>query len=117
MDQTRHGAGASYRKAATYMNLVGEPERATQERVIALFRDELAYRYLGDWSDRTGNSNIDEGRLTDYLTRAGYTRVQVSSALFKLQTEATNHGRSLYGNNEAVYSLLRYGVPVKIDAG
>lgn len=32
---------------------VGQPERATQDRVIALFRDELAYRYLGDWSDRS----------------------------------------------------------------
>lgn len=28
------------------MNLVGQPERATQHRVIALFRDELRYRYL-----------------------------------------------------------------------
>lgn len=31
---------------------VGQPERATQDRVIALFRDELRYRYLGDWTDR-----------------------------------------------------------------
>jgi hypothetical protein len=29
---------------------VGQPERATQSRVIALFRDELGYRYLGDWT-------------------------------------------------------------------
>ncbi len=38
-------------------------------------------------------------------------------ALHKLHTEADNHSRSLYGNNKAVYSLLRYGVPVKIEAG
>jgi hypothetical protein len=25
--------------------------------------------------------------------------------------------RSLYGNNQAIYSLLRYGVPVKIETG
>ena len=42
---------------------VGQPERATQDRVIALFRDELHYRYLGDWTDRDGNSNIEEGML------------------------------------------------------
>ena len=30
------------------MSLVGQPERATQNRVIALFRDELSYRYLGE---------------------------------------------------------------------
>jgi len=29
------------------MNTVGQPERTTQNRVIALFRHELGYRYLG----------------------------------------------------------------------
>jgi len=29
---------------------VGKPERETQRRVIALFRDELGYRFLGDWA-------------------------------------------------------------------
>jgi len=42
------------------MSDIGKPERATQNRVIALFRDELHYRYLGDWIDRDGNSNIEE---------------------------------------------------------
>ncbi len=37
---------------------VGQPERATQNRSFALFRDELGYLYLGDWTDRYGNSNI-----------------------------------------------------------
>jgi type I restriction enzyme, R subunit len=36
-------------------------ERATQERVIGLFREELGYRYLGDWTDRDSNSNIEAG--------------------------------------------------------
>jgi type I restriction enzyme R subunit len=99
------------------MSGIGQPERATQNRVIALFRDELSYRYLGDWTDRNGNSNIEEGLLTTYLTRSGYTPAQISSAVYKLRTEAHNHSRTLYGNNQAVYSLLRYGVPVKIEAG
>ena len=42
------------------MSGIGQPERATQNRVIALFRDELGYRYLGGWIDRSGNSNIEE---------------------------------------------------------
>ena len=99
------------------MSTIGQPERATQNRVIALFRDELGYRYLGDWTDRPSNSNIEEGLLTDYLTKTGYTLAQISSAIYKLRTEADNHSRNLYGNNKAVYSLLRYGVPVKIEAG
>lgn len=99
------------------MPTVGQPERATQNRVIALFRDELGYRYLGDWTDRDGNSNIEEGLLSDWLTKSGYTAAQISVALHKLRTEATNHGRTLYGNNQVVYNLLRYGVPVKVEAG
>jgi type I restriction enzyme R subunit len=99
------------------MSNIGQPERATQNRVVALFLDELGYRYLGDWTDRLGNSNIEKGRLTTYLTRSGYHQTQISSAAYKLRTEADNHSRTLYGNNQAVYSLLRYGVPVKIEAG
>ena len=99
------------------MTPVGQPERATQNRVIALFRDELGYRYLGDWTDREGNSNIEEKLLAEYLTRSGYTPAQISRATYLLKAEADKHSRNLYGNNQAVYKLLRYGVPVKIEAG
>jgi type I restriction enzyme R subunit len=96
---------------------IGKSERITQNRIIALFRDELEYRYLGDWQDRDGNSNIEGSLLTAYLTKSGYSPAQISSAIYKLCTEADNHSRGLYGNNKEVYSLLRYGVPVKIEAG
>src|SRR5437867_2335260 len=99
------------------MNVVGQPERATQDRVVALFREELGYRYLGNWADRDGNSNVEEGLLSAWLTKGGYTPAQIAVALYRLRTEAANHGRTLYGNNQAVYSLLRYGVPAKIEAG
>lgn len=45
------------------MRPVGQPERATQNRVIALFRDELKYLYLGNRIDREGNSRIEEALL------------------------------------------------------
>src|SRR5262245_14391884 len=99
------------------MSLIGQPERATQKRVIDLFRDELGYRYLGDWSDRDDNSNIEETLLTAYLTGSGYTPAQINAALYRLHTEASNQSRGPYGNNQAVYNLLRYGVPVKTEAG
>ena len=99
------------------MNDIGKPERATQNRVVKLFCDELGYRYLGDWADRADNSNIEVGLLTEYLTSAGYTPPQISTALHKLRTEANHPERSLYGNNQAVYHLLRYGIPVKTEAG
>lgn len=98
------------------MTLVGQPERATQNRVIVLFRDELGYRYLGDWSDRDDNSNIEAGLLSAWLAKSGYTPTQIGTALHKLRVETDNHSRTLYGNNQAVYSLLRYGVKVKAAA-
>lgn len=95
---------------------IGQPERATQNRVVALFRDELRYRYLGHWTDRE-NSNIDEPILSAWLTKRGYSQAQISAALHKLGAEANNHNRTLYGNNKAVYNLLRYAVKVQTQAG
>lgn len=48
------------------MSDVRKAERATQRRVIELFHDQLGYCFLGDWSDRAGNSNIEEGHITAY---------------------------------------------------
>ena len=99
------------------MNDIGKPERATQDRVVALFHEEMDYRCLGDWTDRDNNSNIETGLLTENLAKRGYSDPQIAIALHKLRTEADNPNRSLYENNKAVYSLLRYGVQAKTDAG
>lgn len=96
---------------------VGQSERSTQDRIVKLFVEELGYRYLGDWSDRERNSNIEESILSDWLTRSGYSANQINRALRQLHVEADNFNRGLYSNNQAVYSMLRYGVPVKVDAG
>lgn len=95
----------------------GQPERATQNRVAALFRDELGYRALGDWSHRPNNSNVEVGLLTTWLAKHGYSAAQIARALDRLQAEAGNANRSLYDNNKAVYSLLRYGVQVQAAPG
>ncbi len=115
-DQARYDAGTAYREDSIDMN-IGKSERETQDRIISLFHDELAYDYLGNWIDREGNSNIEEGLLRAYLTMSGYTPKQINVALHLLKTKANNHNLSLYGNNQTVYSLLRYGVPVKTEAG
>ncbi|MBL8326815.1 MAG: HsdR family type I site-specific deoxyribonuclease [Rubrivivax sp.] len=95
---------------------VGQPERATQKRVLALLCDELGWQYLGDWSERAGNAAIEEGLLTAWLAKRGVSAQQAAVVLHRLRTEAANPTRTLYGNNQAVYSLLRYGVPVKLAA-
>ena len=71
------------------MSNIGKPERATQNRVIDLFRDELHYQYLGDKSEQS-NSNIEDGLLTKYLKSAEYSDAQISSAIYLLKTEANN---------------------------
>src|SRR3984893_4180328 len=99
------------------MNAIGKPERVTQNRVVALFRDELGYRYVGDWNDRPGNSNIEEELLKRDLTKCNYSPGQISRAIYLLKSEAQNPNRNLYENNKAVYGLLRYGVDVQTEAG
>ena len=34
------------------MSTIGQIEKRTQNRVVALFRDRLGYDYLGNWIDR-----------------------------------------------------------------
>ena len=98
------------------MTKVGSIERITQNRVVKLFKKELGYTYLGDWQEREVNSNIEEDLLKAYLSRKGYTDVQISRAFFKLTQTAQNFSDSLYTTNKNVYQLLRYGVKVKADA-
>ena len=99
------------------MNNIGKPERVTQRRVIELFRNELKYEYLGDWTERSHNSNIEEELLTKWLEGRGYSKEQISIALHRLQTEARHHDRTLYAKNKEVYNLLRFGISVKTEAG
>jgi type I restriction enzyme R subunit len=99
------------------MSDIGKIERITQNRVITLFKEELGYKYLGDWEEREGNSNIETGQLSAFLTESGYSQDQINRALDKLRREATNVSRTLYANNREVWNLLYYGVDVKVGAG
>ena len=91
-------------------------ERATQERVLRLFQDKLGYRYLGDWKERAGNSNIEEAILSTTLQRRGYGEAEISGALYQLRSAADVSQVGLYEASRRVYSLLRYGVQVKASA-
>lgn len=99
------------------MSKVGQRERETQNRIVQLFRNELGYTYLGDWEERSNNSNLEEGLLTNYLTKRGYNNTLITKALYELRITATNYNESLYSNNKNVYKLLRYGIQVKAEAG
>ena len=46
-------------------------ESATQARVVRLFTDSLGYTYLGHWSDRPDNRNIEPALLRAFLLAQG----------------------------------------------
>uniref|UniRef100_E6QT99 type I site-specific deoxyribonuclease n=1 Tax=mine drainage metagenome TaxID=410659 RepID=E6QT99_9ZZZZ len=99
------------------MSTVGQIERATQQRVVKLFRETLRYDYLGHWIDRAGNRNIEDDLARQFLKKQGYDDALIIKALHQLNKVAGDQTKSLYDSNQAVYGLLRYGVKVKADAG
>lgn len=96
---------------------VGEKEKKTQERVIKLFVNELGYTYLGDFTDRSNNSNIEQGYLRTFLHKQGYSEILIDRAIRELVNTAGNQQLSLYDLNKATYALLRYGAKVSENVG
>ncbi|MBF6188926.1 type I restriction endonuclease subunit R [Nocardia farcinica] len=100
------------------MSDVGQIERKAQDRVVALFRDQLGYEYLGKWEYREDNSNVETELLAQNLRARGYDDNLVNRALDQLGKAASvGAGRDLYEANRDVYGLLRYGVKVKPGVG
>ncbi|MGW0019929.1 type I restriction endonuclease subunit R [Rhodococcus sp. NPDC003382] len=100
------------------MSDVGQIERKAQDRVVALFRDQLSYEYLGNWEYRDGNSNVEIELLVQNLKARGYDDSLINRALDQLGKAASvGAGHDLYEANRDVYGLLRYGVKVKPGVG
>lgn len=99
------------------MSNIGKKERETQDRVIALFRNELKYSYLGNWEERENNSNVEEEILTAYLTKKGHSQSLIGKILYEFGKVVNDQSKSLYDVNKEVYSMLRYGVNVQPEAG
>ena len=99
-------------------NQIGKPERASQNRVIQFFQDELGYTYLGDWEEEIRTQPIEEDLLYQYLTKNNrYSSELAQKAVDALVKAATNLSDDLYEANKQVYKLLRYGVTVREELG
>ncbi len=93
------------------MATVGQIEKQTQSRVVALFQERLGYDYLGNWTDQD-NRNIEPDLLTVWLSKQGVSASLITRALHELNRLASDTSKSLYDRNREVYALLRYGVKV-----
>lgn len=98
------------------MTCIGQIEKKTQARVVALFRDRLCYDDLGNRSD-LDNRNIEETLLRAWLVKRGEDETLINRALHELNRAAGDTSKRLYDRNKEVYELLRYGVKVKPGAG
>lgn len=108
---------------------IGDPERATQNRMIAQLcgdapgavggaeKKGLGWRYLGDWRKRAGNANIEPALLRRWLTARGHDADVITKAIAELQRAARMDGQKLYEANRAATDMLRYGVQVAPGPG
>lgn len=97
------------------MSNIGDSERKTQNRVIEFFQTKLHYRYIGNLKDQA-NRNIDEEKLTRWLTDHGYSSAVATRAVEELVKATANLQEGLYTANRAVYQLLKYGAKIKENA-
>ena len=105
-------------KKTKIMNNIGKSERETQNRIVALFKDELEYTYLGNWEDQERTQPIEENLLLDFLIKSqGYSEIVAKKAVQELVKAATNLSSGLYEANKEAYKLLRYGVSVREKLG
>lgn len=100
------------------MNNIGKSERETQNRIVALFKDELKYTYLGNWEDQERIQPIEENLLLEFLINSqGYSDIVARKAVQELIKVATNMSSGLYEANKEAYKLLRYGVSIREELG
>ncbi|MGB3419230.1 MAG: HsdR family type I site-specific deoxyribonuclease [Dolichospermum sp.] len=100
------------------MSEVGQSERATQNRVVQLFQQQLDYTYLGNWHKRDNNSNVESDLLTTFLRDTQkYNHTIITKAIDELNKLNQDTTKNLYDVNKEIYGLLRYGIKVNPEAG
>lgn len=100
------------------MSEVGQSERATQNRVVQLFQQQLDYTYLGNWHKRDNNSNVESDLLTTFLRDTQkYNHTIITKAIDELNKLNQDTTKNLYDVNKEIYGLLRYGVNINPEAG
>lgn len=93
------------------MNGVNEKEVVTQKRILReVFIDKLGYTYLGNFKDKTNNSNVIDELVLKFLNRY-YGEEFSKKILNELKKYANNTSKDLYDANKEMYNILKYGLP------
>ena len=72
-------------------NYVVKSERETQDRIIALFQQELNFDYLGNWAKEERILPIESKLLYKFLTKQqGYSETLANKALDKFTKTASD---------------------------
>lgn len=104
------------------MTAIGQPEIATQTRVVQMFIDVLGYDHEPPGVRNEPMPNLLEGELALFLrAHQGYGEYEegadlVRRAIAVFAKAVSDTSLSLYDRNRAVYDLLRYGVKVKSES-
>src|SRR5690625_1946706 len=99
------------RSPASRLPLLRRPTAAVTYQPYFFFsRTRRHTRWPRDWSSDVCSSDL-------WLEKQGYSAAQIARAMDVLGQDLGHTGRDLYHDNQAVYERLRYGVPVKTEAG
>jgi type I restriction enzyme, R subunit len=69
------------------MTTFGQIERATQNRVVKLFSEQLGFSCLGNWEDRLNNRNIEEIYIHSFLKGKLETNAAQSNKEYRINGE------------------------------
>ena len=88
-------------------------ERATQNKLIKFFQENLQYKYIGNLEDQE-NCNLRKDDIISFLTKKmNYSLVLATKAYEELDKTSKNLQQGLYSANKEVYNCLKYGVKVR----
>lgn len=88
-------------------------ERATQNKLIKFFQDNLQYKYIGNLEDQE-NCNLRKDDIISFLTKKmNYSFGLATKAYEELDKTSKNLQQGLYSANKEVYNCLKYGVKVR----
>jgi type I restriction enzyme R subunit len=98
------------------MSNVGQIERETQKRLVALLQEKLGFEYLGNW-EKQYNTNLVKAEFLAFQETRGQSEELAMKSFHELEKIASNGSVKVYQSNKDFYEKLRYGVKISPELG